>query len=173
MVYLLITVSVLARFIPHLHNFSPVYGALLFGGAYLKKRDSIWFPVVLLVASDYVLTDVVYRMGDIGWLELFQAAAFASVAFCGWMLRGKFRLQRFALACLAGPAAFFVISNLGVWYGYGTFPRTAAGLLECYIAGIPYYGRTLVSTVLFAGFLFGFQEYWAWRQAHSSDRLAG
>ena len=33
MVYLIITLAVLARFIPHLHNFSPVYGALLFGAA--------------------------------------------------------------------------------------------------------------------------------------------
>jgi len=41
MVYLIIVLAVLARFIPHVWNFSPVYGALLFGGANMRKRDSI------------------------------------------------------------------------------------------------------------------------------------
>jgi hypothetical protein len=164
MVYLIVALAVLARFIPHLHNFSPVYGALLFGGAQLKKRDSIWFPVVLLVASDYVLTNLIYHL-DIGWLEAFQAIAFAALAFTGWLLRVRVTLSRFVVACLLGPAVFFLISNFGVWYGYGSFPHTWAGLMECYIAGIPYYGRTLASTVLFGVLLFGFQEFWHSRQA--------
>jgi len=49
MIYMIIALAILARFIPHIPNFSPVYGALLFGGARLKKWDSIWFPLVLLV----------------------------------------------------------------------------------------------------------------------------
>src|SRR5882757_11160540 len=96
MVYFIITASVLARFIPHLHNFSPVYGALLFGGAHLKKLDSLWFPLILLVASDYVLTDLIYGLTT-GWLVVFQAAAFASIVMVGWMLRGRANLARFGV----------------------------------------------------------------------------
>ena len=166
MVYLIVVLTVLVRFIPHLHNFSPVYGALLFGGAHLKKRDSIWFPVVLLVASDYVLTNLIFHL-NIGWMELFQAAAFASVTLTGWLLRDRVTWVRFCAACLIAPAAFYLISNFGVWYGWGSFPRTWAGLMECYIAGIPYYGRTLASTVLFGAMLFGFQEFWRSRQAQA------
>jgi hypothetical protein len=166
MVYLIVVLAVLARFIPHLHNFSPVYGALLFGGAHLKRRHSIWFPIVLLVASDYVLTNLMYHL-NIGWMEVFQAIAFAAVAFTGWLLRERVTLPRFVLACLAGPAVFYLISNFGVWYGWGSFPPTWAGLMECYIAGIPYYGRTLASTVVFGALLFGFQEFWRSRQAQA------
>jgi len=43
MVYLIVLLAVLARFIPHIPNFSPVYGALLFGGAHLRKRDPSGF----------------------------------------------------------------------------------------------------------------------------------
>lgn len=166
MVYLIIILSVLARFIPHLHNFSPVYGALLFGGAHLKKRDSLWFPILLLVASDYVLTDLVYHLTT-GWLVVFQAAAFASVVMVGWLLRERASVARYAVACVAGPLAFFLISNFGVWACFTTFPHNAAGLAECYIAGLPYFGRTVVSTVLGAGLLFGLYEYWRSRQIHA------
>jgi hypothetical protein len=165
MVYLIIVLSVLARFIPHLHNFSPVYGALLFGGAHLRKRDSVWFPVVLLVASDVILTNLIYHL-NIGWMELFQAAAFASIALAGWWLRLRATVARFFLASFAGPTAFYLISNFGVWFGWQSYPRTWAGLVECYIAGIPYYGRS-VSTLLFASVLFGAYEFWSSRRALS------
>ena len=78
MVYLIVLLAVLARFILHIPNFSPMYGAILFGGAHLRKRDSVWFPLVLLGTSDFVLTNVIYRMG-IGWAELLQIAAFAAM----------------------------------------------------------------------------------------------
>ncbi len=166
-VYLIITLSVAARLIPHLHNFSPVYGALLFGGAHLKKRDSLWFPLLLLAASDYVLTDLIYGLTT-GWLEVFQVVAFASIIVVGWMLRGRTSVARLGAACFAAPFAFFVISNFGVWACFTTFPHTAAGLFECYVSGLPYFGRTAVSTVLGAGLLFGMYEFWRSRQMQAT-----
>ena len=172
MVYLIIVLSVLARFIPHLHNFSPVYGALLFGGAHLRKRDSVWFPVVLLVASDIVLTNFIYHL-NIGWMELFQAAAFASIALVGWLLRRGATVPRFLLASFAGPTAFYLISNFGVWFGWQSYPRTWAGLVECYVAGIPYYGRSVASTLLFASVLFGAYEFWSSRHSLTESHTNG
>jgi hypothetical protein len=160
MVYLIVLLAVLARFIPHLPNFSPVYGALLFGGAHLKKRDSIWFPLLLLGASDFVLTNLIYHM-SIGWGELIQLVAFAAIALIGWSLRARLTLRQFSLACLAAPTAFYLISNFGVWLGWHSYPSTSAGLLACYIAAIPFYGRSLVSTFVFAAILFGMREYFA------------
>ena len=157
MVYVMIILAILTRFIPHVHNFSPVYGALLFGGAHLKKRDSVWFPVLLLGVSDIVLTNFIYRM-NIGWAELVQMVAFASIAMTGWILRKRFTALRFGLACFAGPTAFYLISNFGVWLGFHSYPPTWQGLIACYSAGIPFYGRSLASTILFAAILFGMQR---------------
>jgi hypothetical protein len=171
MVSLIVVLSVLARFVPHLHNFSPVYGALLFGGAHLRKRDSVWFPIVLLIASDVILTNFIYHL-NIGWLELFQAAAFASIALVGWWLRGRTTVGRVVLASLAGTTAFYLISNFGVWFGWQSYPRTWAGLVECYVAAIPYYGRSLVSTLLFAAVLFGAYEFWSSRRTLSESHLS-
>jgi len=162
MAYLIIVLSVLSRFIPHLWNFSPVYGALLFGGANLKKRDSVCFPVLLLGASDVVLTNLVYRM-NMGWEELIQMAAFASIAVTGWILRSRFTVSRFILACVCGPTAFYLISNFGVWLGFHSYPPNLSGLVECYVAAIPFYGRSLASTVLFAGIFFAAQQLHAAR----------
>jgi hypothetical protein len=168
MVYLIVLLAVLARFIPHIPNFSPVYGALLFGGARLRKRDSIWFPLVLLGASDVVLTNVIYRM-SIGWAELIQIVAFAAIAMIGWLLRPRVTPRRFSFACVAGPTAFYLISNFGVWLGWHTYPPTLAGLVQCYVAGIPFYGYSLGSTFLFAGVLFGVYEFYRARHVHNAQ----
>jgi len=41
---------------------------------------------------------------------------------------------------------FFLISNFGAWLGHlAIYPYTLGGLVSCYIAAIPFYGRTLAS----------------------------
>jgi uncharacterized protein DUF6580 len=157
MTYLIFVLSMLTRFIPHIPNFSPVFGALLFAGAYIKKRDSIWFPVVVLALSDYLLTTFVYQM-HLGWSELITWGGFAVVAILGWWLRSGVTVRKFTAAALAGPTAFFFISNFGVWLGWKMYPRTWAGLVACYAAGLPFYRNSIVSSLLFGAVLFGLYE---------------
>jgi uncharacterized protein DUF6580 len=160
MAYLVIVLATLARFIPHAWNFSPVYGALLFGGANMKKRDSVWFSALTLGASDVVLTKLIYHLG-MGWTELIQLAAFVSIAMTGWILHDRFSIGRLAFACLAAPTVFYIISDFGVWIGYGSYPHTWSGLFACYVAAIPFQGRITLSTVLFSAILFGGQRVYA------------
>jgi len=49
--YLVILFAILTRFLPHVPNVSPVVAPLLFGGAHLKQRDAIWYPLGMLTAS--------------------------------------------------------------------------------------------------------------------------
>ena len=171
MAYLIMIFSVLSRFAPHAWNFSPVYGALLFGGARMNKRDTIWFPLVLLAASDFALTNLVYHL-HMGWVELIQLAAFASISLIGWTLRTRVTIPRLTAACLAAPLAFYVISDFGVWVGFQTYPPTWSGLIACYVAAIPYQGRIAASTVLFTAMFFGLDYVYKLRLAHSRSSQA-
>ncbi len=171
MAYLVIVLATLARFIPHTWNFSPVYGALLFGGANMKRRDSVWFPALTLGASDVVLTKFIHHL-NVGWEELIQMAAFVSIAMIGWVLQKRFSIGRLAFACLAAPTAFYIISDFGVWAGYGSYPHTWSGLVACYVAAIPFQGRITASTVLFSVILFGGQKIYASRVAQRKQAQA-
>jgi hypothetical protein len=160
MAYLVIVLATLTRFIPHAPDFSPVYAALLFGGANLNRRDSLWFSAVTLGASDLLLMKFVYHLNP-GWGELIQMAAFVSIAMIGWVLQKRFSIGRLAFACLAAPTAFYVISDFGVWLE--SYPHTWQGLVACYVAAIPFQGRITLSTVLFSVILFGAQQIYASR----------
>ncbi len=167
MTYLIVLAAVVARFAPHPPNFSPVFAALLFGGACLKKRDSIWFPVTLLAASDFLLTTQIYGM-RFGWYYLLDWAGFAAVALIGWRLRGHLSVRKILAASLAGPTVFFLISNFAVWLGGRLYPPTWAGLAECYVAALPFYANSLIAGVLFSGILFGGFEFYRRRSSSSA-----
>lgn len=172
MVYLIVVAAVLARFaIFHPVNFSPVYAALLFGGAFLKKRDSIWFPLMAIGLCDFLLTMGIYGE-TFRWFEILNLVAFAAVVPVGWLLRGRTSVGRVLAASLAGPTVFFVLSNLGVWVSGFLYPRTAAGLTACFAAAIPFYGNTLASGVVFCAILFGGYEFYRRRFAQPHDAAA-
>jgi hypothetical protein len=50
---------------------------------------------------------------------------------------------------------FFVITNFAVWALLGSFPRTPAGLMACYMAGPPLFRNTLGGDAIYAALLFG------------------
>lgn len=123
-------------------------------------RRGKWFSALILGASDIVLTKLIYHF-NVGWGELFQIAAFASIAMIGWILQKRFSIGRLAFACLAAPTSFYLISDFGVWLGFNSYPHTWSGLVACYVAAIPFQGRVTASTVLFAAILFGTQRYYS------------
>lgn len=174
MAYVVMILSVLSRLAPHAWNFSPVYGALLFGGARMNKRESVWFPLALLGASDYVLTNLIYHL-RMGWEELIQLAAFGAIALIGWTLRTRVTIPRLTAACLAAPLAFYLISDFGVWIAFKTYPPTLHGLIACYVAAIPYQGRITASTAVFAAIFFGIQHVYESRFARDrrSNAMVG
>src|SRR5207248_1153018 len=124
---------------------SPIFGALLFSGAHLKKRDAVWFPVAVLAVCDWILTTRVFHM-EVKWEHSITLLAFAAMARIGGLLRQNFSAAKFAGCAVAGPTAYFLISNFGVWLGWGLYPHTWTGLVTCYIAALPYYRDSLLST---------------------------
>jgi hypothetical protein len=52
---------------------------------------------------------------------------------------------------------FFLVTNFAVWAGNAghAYPRTAAGLAECYTLGIPFFRNTLLGDAAYATILFG------------------
>ena len=170
MIYWIFIVAVLARFVPHPPNFAPVFGALLFAGATLKRRDSVWFPVAVLAVSDILLTTVVYR-SRLGWAEPLDWLGFALIALIGGWLRSRISARNVVAAALAGPTAFFLVSNFGVWLGFQMYPPSLAGLAACYVAALPFFGNSLAASLFYSGLLFGAYELWRRRVAAMKSEL--
>ena len=61
----------------------------------------------------------------------------------------QLKLTQILLSSISSAVLFFIISNFGVWLLSGFYPTNMQGLIECYIAAIPFFRSTLVSTIIF------------------------
>jgi hypothetical protein len=169
MIYLVFVLAVASRFWmnSHLPGFSPVFGALLFSGARLKKRDAIWFPVVVLAVGDWLLTTQVFHT-EIKWGHSITLLAFAAMAWIAGLLRQNLSAFSFAGCSAAASTAYFIISNFGVWLEWGIYPHTREGLIACYVAALPYYRSASLSTIVGGAILFWGYEFLR-RRRHGKD----
>ena len=63
--------------------------------------------------------------------------------------------MRVVSASLAASVSFFAVSNFAVWALWNMYPKTLAGLAECYTMAIPFFRNTVASDLLFTGAFFG------------------
>ena len=53
------------------------------------------------------------------------------------------------LGALLGACLFFIITNFGVW-SHGSYGYTLEGLIACYVLAIPFFGNTIIGTLIFS-----------------------
>jgi Family of unknown function (DUF6580) len=146
--YLFVLFAVAIRFMPHPWAFTPVAASLLFFGARASRR-AMWFPLVLLAASDVILTKVVYSYA-FSWDHFVTWAWYAAMLWMGTKLREHQRPLPVIGAALASSVSFFVISNFAVWGAWSDlYPKTFAGLMACYAAAVPFFRRGVEGDLLF------------------------
>jgi hypothetical protein len=150
--YLFLLLAVAVRFIPHPWMFTPVAGSLLFFGARGSRRF-LWLPLVLLAASDIVLTKLVYAYPFV-WDHFVTWAWYAAVLWLGTRLRANARPLPVIGAALASSVSFFLISNFAVWAAYDMYPKTLSGLMTSYALGLPFFRNAVEGDLLFTAIMF-------------------
>lgn len=164
-VTLLILLAALSRLIPHPANFAPIGGMALFGAAYYSRR--VWafvIPIVSMWISDLILNNVVYAafFDRFVWFyngSLFTYGAFALIALMGTFTLKKVRVPNLLFSALGASVIFFLVSNFGIWFSAGMYPKDFGGLVACYAAGIPFFKNTLLGDLFYTGILFGAFEF--------------
>ena len=130
-----------SRFIPHPPNFTSLLALSFYVPAILGIR---YLPALVL---SFFITDLV--IGFHG-TTLFT---WGSVILIG--LLSKFFISNTKTrisGALIGASLFFVITNFGVW-SLGFYGYTVEGLITCYTLAIPFFGNTIVGTIIFSSII--------------------
>ena len=142
------------NFLPHAWHFTPLAASLLFFGARGSRRQ-MWVPLVLLAATDVVLTRFLWHY-PFTWDTLITWAWDAAILWLGTNLREKSGFWRVVLAAAASSISFFIVSNFAAWAALPQmYPRTLAGLITCYEAGVPFFRGTATGDMFFTLAMFG------------------
>jgi hypothetical protein len=140
--------AAIMRIVPHPWNLAPVGAMALFSGAVIRNRVMAFvFPLVAMLAGDFfvgfhILMPVVY-------------ASFLVSTALGFWVRERRSAVRVSGVVLLGAIQFFLITNFGVWAFSNFYPKTFAGLMACYAAGVPFFWNTLAGDACYSALLFG------------------
>jgi hypothetical protein len=149
-----------------LWNLSPLTAVCLLGGIYFRSRTA----AILVPLSAWLLSSVAMCALTHDWQYLkypgtpLVCGCFLLTSLLGTFLKDKSNVTKFAAGtglCLLSECLFFVVTNGAEWallpYYAPQFqyPMTAAGLLACYTAGLPFFKMSLLSSGLFFPLLFG------------------
>lgn len=127
-----------SRLIPHPPNFT----SLLALSFYIPAILGIKFIPALVLS--FILTDLFIGFHSV---TLFT---WGSVILIG--LFSQFFLTNFKTrisGSLIGASIFFIVTNFGVW-SLGSYGYTLDGLILCYTLAIPFFGNTLIGTIIFS-----------------------
>lgn len=146
----LVALGVVFRLAPHPENVTPVAAIALFSGVTLSPALAFTVPVAVMMATDLF----------IGWHPLFWLVwpAFLLVTWIGQRVRGKEGALPVALASFGGSVLFFAVTNLGVFFFEKMYPKTWAGLVECFAMALPFFRNSLIGDLVWTAVFFSLFE---------------
>jgi hypothetical protein len=154
----MIVTAALTRLVDHPPNFAPMAAMALFGGACFSNRKLAFLaPILAMLLSDLVLGYTRYSIASMLAIQPVVYACILATTGIGLLIRDRRSVLEVGEATLAGSILFFLVTNFAVWAGNAghAYPRTAAGLAECYTLGIPFFKNTLLGDAAYATILFG------------------
>lgn len=128
----------MSRFIPHPPNFTSLI-ALSF---YIPAIFGIKFLPILLIS--FIITDLIIGFHGVTFFT------WGTVLLIGFL--SKFFVSNITTrisGAMISACLFYLITNFGVW-SLGSYGYNLQGLASCYILALPFFGNTLISTLIFS-----------------------
>jgi hypothetical protein len=131
-------------------------------GLYSGSRMRLWLAWVPAIGV-MLVTDWLLRYSP-SWPTY---ACFVIDALIGYVVIRKITVARIGGAAFLSALQFYLITNFFVWlyssplptpHGY---PKTLAGLIECYTLALPFFGYTLIGNLGFCAAMFGADAFLA------------
>jgi hypothetical protein len=128
--------------------------ALFSGLSVSQTKNAFLLPLLSLLVSD-VIVEFLYHAGLFPFAGFYKGMVINYFLLLSLSVIGVFLRNRGlsgTIACIfLGPLFFFLCSNFVVWLqsdGLG-YSNDLSGLIKCYIAGLPFFRNSLVSTGVF------------------------
>jgi hypothetical protein len=145
---LLITLFLIAftlRLTRILPNFEFVTTAMVISAAYLSRKHSALLILAIMITTDLILGNTnIFIFTWSGFLIPILLTSKSS-------FHRQSSIIKFLSFGIFSNLFFYMWTNFGVWAldSWNMYPKTMAGLISCYINGLPFLKTQLQSTIIF------------------------
>ncbi len=137
----------LPLFIPHIWNFTAVGALAVFSGAQFgDKKLAFIMPLAAMALSDLFIGN---------GFSLLVYAGFLAMVMCGFIIRKKAGVLNITLASVLSAVVFYLITNFSFFYPATLYPRNMGGIIQSYIAAVPFLNNMLIGNLIYSAVLFG------------------
>lgn len=138
-----------------LSGFSPVLAIALFSGFVIRKKEWLFFfSLTSLFISDLAI-ELLYQNGLFYYAGVYGGQwknylLLLSTTFIGYLFQAR-SVKNIFIGAFTGTTLFFLLSNGLVWLysSEAVYSKDAVGLFTSYVAGLPFYKNSLLSTLVF------------------------
>ena len=141
-----------SRFIPHPPNFTSLIALSFYIPVFLGLR---YLPVLIL---SFVLTDIFFGFHN---TLLFTWGSVIFIALISKYFTRNIYFRVFG--ALSSAVCFYLITNFGVW-SLGSYGYSLNGLILSYTLALPFFGYSLVSTLIFTGIIETLYKFRFWKK---------
>ena len=140
---IMMTLLVISRMISDIPNFTATIALIMFTSYLIRDK----FLSVLVILVSQIICDLYIGIYS---SMFFVYGAYVFIALLSPIIMNKLSFKSVLISSLVTPTIFYIVSNFGVWITGSTYPLSLDGLIMCYVAGIPFFDETLLSTVVFS-----------------------
>jgi hypothetical protein len=156
---ILILLAAISRVVMYPHNFSPMIGMAIFGGAVIKdKRLAFALPLLSMFVSDVMFEVFNIAPGFWGWGQLVGYGIFGLITAIAFNLK-KISVVNVAGYSIMSSVIFFLLSNLSFFLidnpVYHTYTQDMNGFVMCFVKALPFFRTSVVADLVYSGLLFG------------------
>lgn len=144
----LIAIGLIGRLAPHVPNTTPVAAIAFSAAKYVGRFWAVAVPLCVMAVSDTLI-------GFYDWRVLVSVyGSFAAIGCIGILARHA-RPAAVMLAVMGASVLFFLTTNFAVWAASSSYPHTLLGLIECYLAGLPFFRNMFIGDVFYSAAMMG------------------
>jgi hypothetical protein len=140
---IMMTLLIISRMISDIPNFTATIALIMFTSYLIRDK----FLSVLVILVSQIISDLYIGIYS---SMFFVYGAYVFIALLSPIIMNKLSFKSVLISSLVTPTIFYIVSNFGVWITGSTYPLSLDGLIMCYVAGIPFFDETLLSTVVFS-----------------------
>ena len=139
----LILILVFSRLMPHPPNFTPIIAVAIMSSYFFRN---------ILLSCTVIIISMLLADIFIGFYKniFFVYLSLLLIIYIFSHINRKIKLKNLFIFGLLGSIIFFILSNFGVWILSEMYEKNLNGLINCYFLAIPFFTKTMISTIFFS-----------------------
>ncbi len=143
---------ILSRLLVEVPNFTPTISLIIFTSLFIRNN----YAMILIVVCSQLISD--YFLGFYHSM-FFVYISYILIGVYSLYFLKKINYLQIMLASISAPIFFYIVTNFGVWFTMDLYLPTSQGLINSYIAGIPFLKSSILSTIIYSSTIYIICKY--------------